>query len=384
LSHAFYMAWRQLIRDPGRFATALTGVAFAVTLIFMQLGFPHGLYDSAVRFHAHLNGQLFLLSPQSSRITMMTSFPRRRLYQAMGSRFVEAVSAMYVARPQWKNPESGKTRDIFVAGFDPKDRVFDLPEVNAKLAKLQLPDRVLFDRASRAEFGPIVALFKQGKPVSAEIAKRRVTVEGLFELGRSFEIDGTVLTSDLNFLRLFRGRSPGSIDLGIIRLNPDVDVHEAQKAVAARVLEDVEVLTKQQFIDKERTYWRSSTPIGYVFAFGVVMGLVVGVVIVYQILFADVSDHLTEYATLKAMGYRDSHLFAVVLSQGLILALLGYLPGFVVTAGLQRLTVRATGIPMRTEWNTALLVLGLAVAMCCVSGAIALRKIRSADPAEIF
>jgi putative ABC transport system permease protein len=384
MSHAFYMAWRQLIRERGRFLTAITGVAFAVTLIFMQLSFPSGLYESAVRFHSHLNGDLFLYSPQSTRITMTTSFPRRRLYQAMGYPFVEAVSAIYIAKPQWKNPESGRTRDIFVAGFDPKDRVFDLPEVNANLTKLRLPDRVLYDRVSRPEFGPIATLFMQGRPVSAEIAKRRVTVEGLFELGRSFETDGTVLTSDLNFLRLFRTRSPGWIDLGIIRLKPGADMQKAQRAIVSRVLEDVDVLTKQQFIDKEKTYWRSSTPIGYVFAFGVVMGLVVGTVIVYQILFADVSDHLAEYATLKAMGYRDAYLFAVVLSQGVILGVLGYFPGVVVTAGLQHMTIRATGIPMRMGLGTSVFVLGLAVAMCCVSGAIALRKIRTADPAEIF
>jgi putative ABC transport system permease protein len=114
------------------------------------------------------------------------------------------------------------------------------------------------------------------------------------------------------------------------------------------------------------------------------MGFVVGAIIVYQILFADVTDHLAEYATLKAMGYPNSYLFSIVLQEALILAVLGYLPGLALCAWLYRLTENATRLPMTLDLRLGLFVIGLAVVMCSVSGMVAVRKIRSADPAEIF
>jgi putative ABC transport system permease protein len=116
----------------------------------------------------------------------------------------------------------------------------------------------------------------------------------------------------------------------------------------------------------------------------VIIGLTVGGIIVYQILFADVSDHLREYATLKAMGYTNGYLFKVVLQEAVILAVLGFLPGLAASLMLFEMAGEATRLPLQMDASLATLVLGLTVAMCAVSGAIALRKVRSADPAEIF
>ena len=147
---------------------------------------------------------------------------------------------------------------------------------------------------------------------------------------------------------------------------------------------DVDVLTKADFIQREIKYWATTTPIGFVFNFGVVIGIVVGAIIVYQILFADISEHLPEYATLKAMGFTNGYVVSVVVQQACLLALLGFVPGLVVSAGLYHLTATATRLPMQLTVGTGLLVLILTVGMCIVSAAIAMRKVRSADPAEIF
>jgi putative ABC transport system permease protein len=114
------------------------------------------------------------------------------------------------------------------------------------------------------------------------------------------------------------------------------------------------------------------------------VGILVGAIIVYQILFTDVSDHLREYATLKAMGYRDRYLFGIVLQEALLLALLGFVPGAAVAALLYRVAGDATKLPMQMELGRSALVLALTIAMCCIAGAVALRKVRSVDPAEVF
>jgi putative ABC transport system permease protein len=134
----------------------------------------------------------------------------------------------------------------------------------------------------------------------------------------------------------------------------------------------------------ERSYWEEGTAIGFIFGLGVAMGFIVGIVIVYQILYTDVSDHLAEYATLKAMGYTDTYLLGVVLQEALLLAVLGYIPAFALAVLLYDLTASATLLPIAMTFNRAMLVLGLTVSMCFISGAIAVRRLRAADPADIF
>lgn len=379
------LAWLQLTREPLRLAIALAGVAFAVVLILMQLGFRDAMFESAVRYHQALDYDLAMVSPKTHFIVQPESFSRRRLYQARGYEGVAQVSPIYLGQQFWKNPaKPTEVRTIFAVGVNPSHDVVDLAGIESDWDRLKLADFVLFDRASRPEYGPIVDRFEAGQRVMTELGERRIEVAGLFELGTSFGIDGSVITSDLNFLRLFPHRSPGAIDLGLLELHPGADPETVRDRIASNLPRDVEVLTRAGFIEREREYWDTNTPIGYIFLFGVIMGLGVGGVIVYQILFSDVSEHLREYATLKAIGYPNRYLFSVVLQESILLALLGYVPGILVILGLYWVTDAATGLPLTLTTERALFVLALTLAMCCISGMIALRKVRSADPAEVF
>jgi putative ABC transport system permease protein len=378
------LAWLQLTRQKLRLLVAVSGVAFAVILIFMQLGFRKALFDSSTRLHERLTGDLFLISPQFDFLAQPKSFSRRRLFQALGFPGVASVSPVYLGLALWKNPDTGKTRPIFTIGVDPADDAVSLPGVSAQLDLIRMPDVVLYDRQGRPEYGNIAQWVDGGHPVTVEANNRAITVRGLFDMGTSFGVDGTLLTSHTNFLRLFPTREPGLIDVGLIRLQPGTDAVAARDTLRAALPDDVLVLTRNDYIQREQTYWDTSTPIGYVFNFGVILGLVVGAIIVYQILFTDVSDHLAEYATLKAIGYPNRYLFGVVFQEAIILAGLGYLPGMLVTIALFRIAGDATKLPIQMTVPLSLSVLLLALVMCCVSGAIALRKIRSADPAEVF
>jgi putative ABC transport system permease protein len=379
------LAWLQLTREPLRLAIAVAGVAFAVVLILMQLGFRDAMFESAVRYHHALRYDLAMVSPKTHFIVQPESFARSRLYQALGYEGVTAVTPVYLGQQFWKNPDQpSETRTIFAVGIDPSRHVLNLTGIESYWDRIKLADFVLFDRASRSEYGSIVDRFESGQRVITELGGRRIEVAGLFELGTSFGIDGSVITSDLNFLRLFPNRSFGAIDLGLVELKPGVDADVMRDAIASGIPRDVEVLTRAGFIAREKDYWNRNTPIGYVFLFGVIMGLGVGGVIVYQILFSDVSEHLREYATLKAIGYPNRYLFSIVLRESIFLALLGYVPGVVVALGLYWVTDAATGLPLTLTTERAIFVLLLTLAMCCVSGVIALRKVRSADPAEVF
>ncbi|MCY7323273.1 MAG: FtsX-like permease family protein, partial [Phormidesmis sp. CAN_BIN36] len=192
-----------------------------------------------------------------------------------------------------------------------------------------------------------------------------------------------VFMSDSTFLKLYRDRRSNKIDIGLIQVKPGSDIKTVQTQLSAS-LPDVKILTPEEFAGIERQYWESQGTIGFIFGLGVFVGFIVGTVIVYQILYTDVANHLPEYATLKAMGYSDRFLLNILLQEALILAVLGFIPGFVVAVGLYHITYVATLLPVAMNINRAITVFALTVVMCSISGAIAMRKLQAADPADIF
>ena len=93
------------------------------------------------------------------------------------------------------------------------------------------------------------------------------------------------------------------------------------------------------------------------------MGLIVGMVIVYQILFSDIASHLKEYATLKAIGYSNGYLRRTVPGAALILAILGFIPGLVLSVVLYDFVGRGTFLNLAMDLPRALDVAGRIISM---------------------
>ncbi|CAI8440387.1 MAG: Uncharacterised protein [Cyanobium sp. ARS6] len=378
------LASLMLIRQPVRLAVALAGISFAGILMFMQLGFRDGLFDASVTVHRLFDADIVLISPRSTSSVSMAGFPRRRLVQTMALPEVEGITPVHWNLLLWRNPKTRGTRSILALGFEPGDPLFVDPSLAPKAKVLTQKGRVLFDEKSRPEFGPVAEWFRDGRTVESEISGKRVRVAGLIELGSSFGADGNLLTSSETFLDLLPNTPPGSIEVGLVRLQQGTDADAVAEKLNALLPEDVTVLTKQGFIDFEQNYWRTSTSIGFIFTLGAAMGFVVGCVIVYQVLYSDVSDHLPEYATLMAMGYKLRTLLGVVVREGLLLALFGYLPAYAAGQGLYLLVRSATALPVAMDFSRAATVFTMILVMCMASAGLAMRRLVDADPAEIF
>jgi putative ABC transport system permease protein len=378
------LGWLQLSHEKSRFLVALSGIAFADVLMFMQLGFQNALYDSNTRLSRTLRTALVLVSPQARNMQALSTFSRRRLYQAMDIPGVKSADVLYSNIINWKNPQTRRESTLQVVGFTPEQPAFDLPEVNQQLDKIKLPDTVLFDRGSRGDYKETIVRVERGKTVTTEVERRTITIAGLFKLGASFGADGVLMTSDQNFLMLFPNRESASISLGLIHFKSGYDPLQVATALKSHLPDDVRVLTHEEFIQFEKDYWKLQSPIGFIFGVGTAMAFVVGVVIVYQVLSTDVNAHIKEYATFKAMGYRNSYLLGVVFEEAIILALLGFIPETILPLALYQLAAKATALPIYMTLTRALLVLVLTVVMCAMSGAIATRKLQSADPADMF
>jgi len=367
-----------------RLLVAVAGIAFADVLMFVQLGLKDALYDSAASPYVPLQGDLFMINPLFQSLILNRSFDRKHLIRAAGVDGVASTNHLYIGPGSWRNPVTRVNYNILMFGVNPTNPAFRLPGIDEQAGQLKKMNRILYDRAGRDVFGDVAALLERTNPLPIQVNERQMHVTGLFTMGASFAADSNMITSDSTFLRLFPHRSRRQIDVGLIRLAPGASLKDVQARLQAHVSSDVMILTQDEFIDREKAYWANTSPIGFIFGFGTVIGFIVGIVIVYQILYSDVSDHLSEYATLKAMGYTNSYLVGVLIQQSFILAALGFAPGLVLSAGLYSITQAATLLSIGMTLERAAMVLGLTVVMCMASGAVAMRKLQSADPADIF
>ncbi|MDJ0737916.1 MAG: ABC transporter permease DevC [Nostocaceae cyanobacterium] len=377
------LGWAQLSHNKVRLLVAMAGIAFADIMIFTMLGFKTSMFGGATNLHKQLRGDLFIVSSRAEFLADGQTFSRRHLYQAAAVDGVESASPLYFSSKAWVNPWNKKITNVAVIAFDPVRPVIDLPEVKQHLEQIKLPDRVLVDRLSHPNVGPVPEYFAQGKTITTEISGRRIKVGGIFTLGSSIFINGHIITSDWNYLRLFGRDSIDNLSLGILNLEPGADLQTVKKNIQAQLPNEVEVMSHKELIASEEAFW-ADEPGGILFNFGVVMGFITGVVSVYEVLYTDVNDHLAEYATLKAMGYSDISLLGVVFQEGIILAVLGFTPGLIGSMGIYALLGKMTRIPVIMRTNVVLQVFIITLFICLISTAIAMRKLQSADPADVF
>jgi putative ABC transport system permease protein len=379
------LGWLQLKHDRARMLTAVAGVAFAVVLIFMQLGFMNMLFDNAVKPHRALDADVFLASSSYRDLNNVGTIPRTYLLKALGVPGVADGEAFYMSRDIWRDPETGLKSPMQVFAVRPDFNAFKDAELAGQMGLLATSDAVLFDRASRGKYAATLATLGRGETVPIEITGNRLDLVGTFALGGSFSADGNLVMSDQTFLRLAPRRYAGALSLGLLRAEPGVPAQVlAERVRAALAGLPVKVFTQEDYVAAEMQYMRTATPVAFVFTFGVAIGLVIGMIIVFQILSSDVADHLAEYATLKAIGFTDRYLLGVVFEESTILAAFGFVPGVAISLGLYELVRRGVEMPIGMTGARMALVFALTVAMCAASGALAVRKLRKADPADVF
>jgi putative ABC transport system permease protein len=372
------VAWRILTHEKGRSGLAIGGILIAILLLFLQVGFytsiPRGglLFYDAMRFDMLLTSSAYVYQAQSS------TFPRRRLFQALALPEVLSANALYHDWGRWLNTETGVARQIFVMGFKPRDTIFNLPEIGRQLEVIKRPDTILIDVDSRPELGAL------NPSRQIEIEQRNVMIGGTYSLGIGFVGLGVAMTSDLNFIRMFPKRSLNEVNLGLLTLRPDA----RPNAVATRLREilpaDTQVFTRAELVNYESNYWTRATSAGLVFGFGVGVAFVVGLVILNQTLSTQIRRQLPQFATLKAMGYTDGYLGGLVLTLAIVMSTISYVPAAALSTLVYWMLWRATRLPVEMTAARLLAVLVVAWGMSALSALAAVRTLRRADPVEMF
>ena len=343
------IAWLQLSHRPLRLAAALAGVGFANVLVFFQLGLSGGLYDSQKRPIQQFNGSLAVIPRRYTNFGEPAGFSRSRLLQVLGFQGVRGVSPLRLGKLQWLNPETQESTQALVMGID-----------------------------------PVTARLEQGQSFNTELNGQRTNVNGLFQLGLTFAADINLITSTSNFQTLFPDRDPDEIQIGVVQLQSGADVNDVQNRLNKVLGPSLQVLTVEELQQREVEHWKRNTSFGLIFGLGVLVGFSVGGIVVYQILYSEVGEHISEYATMKAMGYDDRFVVAIIIQESVILASLAFLPSLIVSALLYRVLMQATGLLVVMSFSRAALVFTMTLLLCSGSGWLATAKLRRLDPADVF
>ena len=382
------LAWLQLKRQPVRYLVAVTGIGFAALLMYMQLGFQSGLLKSATKFYNALETDLVLISPATVNSGSYQQFPQSQLFQALGVEGIRETIPLYIANINAQQLDGIKPTSLWMIGYDPDLKVLDVPAINDQSNELKTPGFVLFDTlGSRIKTGPVGKTFKDDGPldmISSDFEKT-FRIKGLFALGSTFVADSNLIGSEATALQLAsRQINLGEISLGLMRVDNPSNIQRVQNDLRSLYGDEIQVLTKPELIKQERNYWNNVSSFGVIFGFGTIMGLLVGGVVVYQVLYTDVSDHLKEYATLKAMGFSSQFILIVVIQEAVLLGVSAFIPATLVSAALYAGLSAVSGIELQMSPDKSLLVGALTISTCAVASAIAIRKLSDADPASVF
>ncbi len=377
------IGWLQLTHSRARFASALAGVAFANVLVFVQLAIMNSMATATMKPYGFFQADIMISASDANSMTEGGNVARQWIFQAMEDPAVILGTGLFVANVSWQR--SDKTLSLTTFGIDPTQPAFFSPEMLPRTSTLQLQNSGILDRLSRGLSREVAAAIRPQSPLSFEVSGTTLTLYDTFPGGGGFGGDGYMIVSDQTFLDLFPARSSGAPDHILLKLTAGTDPETVVTRLRGLITDkSLKIRSFATAAAEDLSYQQTKRPTGIIFGFGVIIGILVGIVIVYQVLSTDVADHLSEYATFKAMGYGQKFFLGIVLEEALILGVLGFIPGFAVANLVLAGMARATNLPVAMSPGMAAIVFVGTVIACLLSGAIATRRLAAADPADLF
>ncbi len=395
---AVYNLWHQQAKT----LVSIFGVAFALSLVFMQLGFMGAVSQTATNVLDHVRFDVLIRARDYLHLYEPSYIDRKWLDVAASTPGVQEVMPLWITIHNWRklptevqrNDSSFKSQYLPIAmmAFNTNQRVFELPEVIEQQSLIDSGRMLLLDRATQRDYGPVDGIKFAEADVGRkpEVGGKEFTIGGLFSLGTGLAANGAAITGEQGFARIIPWNVSEKVSLGLVKLDDDANLQSVLWSLQGRLRADqggavaVDVLSRDEVLELEIRRWLWHTPIGLIFQLGVVLSLFVGAAIVYMVLSTDVTNRLPEYATLLAMGYSRTYLASIVMTQALLLSWGGFFVAWGVAEGLYRVTSYASGIPISMNMERVVIVSLLGVSMCCFSGLLALRKLWKAEPASLF
>ena len=378
------IGWLQLSHSKTRLMAAVSGVAFANILVFAQLGILGSLGESTKAPYNLFTADIMVYAEDVNALTDGSNIARQYMYQSLSVEGVADAATLFIGMINWQR-EGEKSVSLQIFGIDPDTVNFTAPDIQSGLASLRLPNSALIDANTRGVPAELFDGITLDSPLLLEANDTTLSAIGALDIGGGFGADGTLIVSDQTFLGLFPQRKAGAPNYILVNVDesitPEAVVERLQNALPA---DTVQVNTLAGAAAADLKFQTTEKPTGIIFGFGVIIGVLVGIVIVYQVLSTDVASHLREYATFKAMGYSHKFFLGIVFEEAMVLAVFGYIPGYIISVGLYKGLNAVAGLPMGMDSTRAIIVFAGTLIACTISGAIATRRLAAADPADLF
>jgi putative ABC transport system permease protein len=406
------IARKNLFEDIPRFLVAQAGIMFAVSLVTIQVGILDGFSRSTTRLIEQSSADLWVLSKEMLHLEVTLPLPLEYVVRAREVPGVARAEAVISRGAIWLD-STGRIVPVRVWGFNPSGSLFSgLNLSQGNLSDLKQPYTFITDRSNLSALnlkavgnsGQIVPLPSKLVGLSAD-TQAMSSSTALFmslENANAYSTTGASVNctyngGDLQCLNSFSSTTlpktvpanPRRLNLAdqithvLVKAQPGQDLQQLKRQLQAK-LPNTRVYTQPELADITRDYWRERTGVGFILGLGATVGVVVGMVVVSQILYSSVSDHIKEFGTLKAMGASDWVIYGVITEQALWMAVLGYIPSMMLCFGLGAWTVAAKGIVILITPTTAIAVLGVTIVMCVGSAMFAIQKVTHVDPAIVF
>ena len=369
-----YIGLRLLLHRPARLLLSCSALSVAVVIMFVELGMFRAIVDSQANIPTLIEGDLVAISKHRVHLNKFNDFDHIRIHQIRALGEVRDVIPIYKEALGIRNPDTGRLKRIVVYAFPPESAPFRLGTAEV-VQRLKITRSLLFDTKFRDIYGEL-ALGDR-----LELGNQYFELRGYVELGPNLISDGNVIISESSMFSIWPRSEPS---MAVIRLKPGVDLQRGFAAVHNSVGEYLTIMTPHELYTREVAYTTHVAPVGGIFAVGVVAGLIIGVMICYQVLFNEVTDHLAQYATLKAMGFSGGFLRSIVIEESVFLSLIGFCIGSIISYFLYQLIAGRAALLMHFHGSSVAAVAILSVLMCIAAGIIAGRKVQRSQPAELY
>jgi putative ABC transport system permease protein len=414
------LARKNLLEDLPRFLVAQAGIVFAVSLVTIQTGILNGFTRSASLLIDKSNADIWVASKDMVHLELTLPIPVEQVIKAQQVTGVERAEALIVRKATWRAP-TGKINLVTLIGSDPNGQLFAPWNITqGSASSLKKPYTVIADETKLHDLdlqqigdvasinslpAQLVGLTRGSQSIvmsdflftSLETANAYATSAQTSSLSCKSQSGSTEIQCTNTYLTSDQSSTPTKssppaprklaasdlITYILIRAKPGQNLQVLKQKLEA-ALPNTRAYTRAEIADQAQTFWEKRTGIGFILGLGATVGVIVGVVIVSQILYSSVSDHLKEFGTLKAMGASDWVIYGVIVEQALWMAILGYIPGMIICLGVGAWTLATQGIMILITPVTAIAVFGITVSMCVGSAVFAIQKVTRVDPAIVF
>lgn len=381
---------QQLRRQRTSTLLSLAGVTASLLVVFAQLGIERAVYDSSIRIHRSVIADLVLVPPGFKSLQLHAEVPVAITDIVASNPAVAATAPFWFGIMPISHAGMSSPRRLAWYAIDVERPAIDVPGLKENLYKLRVTRRILFDRESRPYFGDLADVAERGEEVPIQGPPdnrqllREMFVVGTVAIGPNVVNDGAVVMSEATMAEVLGpwfGDRPAFIG---IQLAPGSNVTAVRDQLNRALGGRGEVITRDEFEAREKTYWSRETPVGYITDLGFVMGLMIGMVFIYYAQYQIIRFYLPEYAILKSLGY-DWWFFLCMIGQ---IGAAIITPAFLVAFALARMVFGVAEATIHLGMTMGLREMVVSLVAClvmtAVSSVFAIRRLWKVDPIMLF